>query len=39
MNSTEHRANINGNLNVIGAGVAFSSDGRVWAVVNFGGLP
>lgn len=38
MNSPLHRANIlNGSFNVMGAGLAFSPDGRVWVVVNFGG--
>ena len=38
MNSPDHRANIlNGAFTQAGFGVATSSDGSVWAVVDFGG--
>jgi uncharacterized protein YkwD len=38
MNSPDHRANIlNGRFNQVGVGTAYSSDGRVWVCVDFGG--
>jgi uncharacterized protein YkwD len=38
MASTPHRANIlNGAFTQVGVGIAFSSDGRVWVCVDFGG--
>ena len=38
MNSPAHRANIlNGAFTQVGVGIAFSSDGRVWVCVDFGG--
>jgi uncharacterized protein YkwD len=38
MNSPSHRANIlNGAYSQVGVGVAYSSDGRVWVCVDFGG--
>lgn len=38
MNSPSHRANIlNGNFTQAGVGIAYSSDGRVWVCVDFGG--
>jgi uncharacterized protein YkwD len=38
MNSPSHRANIlNGDFTQVGVGIAFSSDGRVWVCVDFGG--
>jgi uncharacterized protein YkwD len=38
MNSPSHRQNImNGAYTAAGVGVAYSSDGRVWVCVDFGG--
>ena len=38
MNSPTHRANIlNGAFTQVGVGVAYSSDGRMWVCVDFGG--
>ena len=38
MQSAPHRQNIlNGGLTAAGVGIAYSSDGRVWVVVDFGG--
>ena len=38
MNSPSHRANIlNGAFTQVGVGIAYSSDGRVWVCVDFGG--
>jgi uncharacterized protein YkwD len=38
MNSPTHRANIlSGEFNQVGVGTAYSSDGRMWVCVNFGG--
>jgi uncharacterized protein YkwD len=38
MNSEPHKANIlNGTFTAIGVGVAIGPDGRMWAVVDFGG--
>jgi uncharacterized protein YkwD len=38
MASAPHRENIlNGTYTAAGVGLAYSSDGRVWAVVDFGG--
>jgi uncharacterized protein YkwD len=38
MASSEHRANIlSGAYSAAGVGVAYSSDGRVWVAVDFGG--
>jgi uncharacterized protein YkwD len=38
MNSPPHRANIlSGAYTAAGVGIAYSSDGRTWAVVDFGG--
>ena len=39
MNSAPHRANVlNRNYNVVGIGVFWGPDGRVWAVVDFGAV-
>ena len=39
MNSPPHRANIlSGGFNVVGIGVFRGPDGRIWSVVDFGGL-
>ena len=39
MGSAPHQANIvNGNYNVVGIGVFYGPDGRMWSVVDFGGL-
>lgn len=39
MNSPPHRANIlNGNVDVVGIGAFRGPDGRIWSVVDFGGL-
>ena len=39
MNSPPHRANIlSRNFNVVGIGTAWSSDGRLWVSIVFGGL-
>jgi uncharacterized protein YkwD len=39
MNSAPHRANIlNGSFNVVGIGVFYGPDGRVWSVVDFGAI-
>jgi uncharacterized protein YkwD len=39
MNSAPHRANIlSGNFNVVGVGMVWGPDGRIWAVADFGGL-
>ena len=38
MGSAAHRANIlNGAFTTAGVGIAYSSDGRVWVCVDFGG--
>jgi uncharacterized protein YkwD len=38
MNSPPHRANIlNGSLNAVGVGIAYSTDGQAWIVADFGG--
>ncbi|MEX0948671.1 MAG: CAP domain-containing protein [Acidimicrobiia bacterium] len=38
MNSPAHRANIlNRTFTQVGVGIAYSSDGRVWVCVDFGG--
>ena len=38
MNSSPHRANIlSGAFSSAGVGIAYSSDGRVWVCVDFGG--
>jgi uncharacterized protein YkwD len=38
MNSAPHRENIlNGTYSAAGVGIAYSSDGRVWVCVDFGG--
>ena len=38
MQSAPHRANIlNGAYTAAGVGIAYSSDGRAWAAVDFGG--
>jgi uncharacterized protein YkwD len=38
MNSAPHRANIlSGAFSSAGVGIAYSSDGRVWVCVDFGG--
>jgi len=39
MGSLEHRANIlSGAFDIAGVGRAWSSDGRIWVVVDFGGI-
>ena len=39
MASPPHRANIlRSNVNVVGIGVFHGADGRLWAVVDFGGI-
>ena len=39
MNSAPHRANVlNSAFNVVGIGVFYGSDGRVWSVVDFGAI-
>ena len=39
MNSAPHRANVlNRNYNVVGIGVFYGPDGRVWSVVDFGAI-
>ncbi|MFI5042618.1 MAG: CAP domain-containing protein [Acidimicrobiales bacterium] len=39
MNSSLHKANIlSGNYNIVGMGVFIGGDGRIWAVVDFGGI-
>jgi uncharacterized protein YkwD len=39
MNSPGHRANIlSGAFNIVGVGRAWSLDGRIWVVVDFGGV-
>jgi uncharacterized protein YkwD len=39
MNSAGHRANIlSGNYNIVGIGLVHGPDGRIWAVVDFGGI-
>jgi uncharacterized protein YkwD len=39
MASAPHRANItSGNFNIVGIGVYWGPDGRIWATVDFGGI-
>jgi uncharacterized protein YkwD len=39
MGSTPHRANIlSSSFNIVGIGIVWGSDGRVWATVDFGGV-
>ena len=39
MASPPHRANItSGNFNIVGIGVYWGPDGRIWATVDFGGI-